>query len=365
MNWADAVPNFLIGLREGLEAGLVVSILLAALRKTAAPETADHRVSSAPVWLGVLGAVMVAGSFAAVLTFSTSVLSSRAQEAVGGLLSVLAVGLVTGMVFWMRRTAASLSAQLRGEVQRAVAVGAGALTITAFLAVGREGLETTLFLWTAVRASGSTAAPLVGAALGLAAAVVLCGLLYRRAVRLNVGVFFSRTAIALIVIAAGVLSYGLGDLQDAGLLSGQRWIAFDLTAHVDPNAWWVSIVTGATELAPKMTVLQVVAWLAYLAVVIPTFVHARPARGRRQFGSGQLTGGQLTGGQLTGGQPARSCHRARTAARTGPAPLGTAGRPTALGRGRGAGRRPGGGGGRGDRRPPRGQCVRQHGRHGN
>ena len=277
VTWADAVPNFLIGVREGLEAGLVVSILLAALRKTAAPESANHRVSSAPVWLGVLGAVMVAGSFAAVLTFSTSVLSSRAQEAVGGLLSVLAVGLVTGMVFWMRRTAASLSAQLRGEVQRAVAMGAGALTITAFLAVGREGLETTLFLWTAVRASGSTAAPLMGAALGLAAAVVLCWLLYRRAVRLNVGVFFNRTAIALIVIAAGVLSYGLGDLQDAGLLPGQRWIAFDLTAHVDPNSWWVSIVTGATELAPKMTVLQVVAWLAYLAVVIPTFVHARRA----------------------------------------------------------------------------------------
>jgi high-affinity iron transporter len=222
-----------------------------------------------------------------VLTFSTSVLSSRAQEAVGGLLSVLAVGLVTGMVFWMRRTAASLSAQLRGEVQRAVAMGAGALTITAFLAVGREGLETTLFLWTAVRASGSTAAPLMGAALGLAAAVVLCWLLYRRAVRLNVGVFFNRTAIALIVIAAGVLSYGLGDLQDAGLLSGQRWIAFDLTAHVDPNSWWVSIVTGATELAPKMTVLQVVAWLAYLAMVIPAFVHAgRTAAAARAAAAG-------------------------------------------------------------------------------
>ena len=287
VTWADAVPNFLIGLREGLEAGLVVSILLAALRKTAAPETANHRVSSAPVWLGVLGAVMVAGSFAAVLTFSTSVLSSRAQEAVGGLLSVLAVGLVTGMVFWMRRTAASLSAQLRGEVQRAVAMGAGALTITAFVAVGREGLETTLFLWTAVRASGSTAAPLMGAALGLAAAVVLCWLLYRRAVRLNVGVFFNRTAIALIVIAAGVLSYGLGDLQDAGLLPGQRWIAFDLTAQVDPNSWWVSIVTGATELAPKMTVLQVVAWLAYLAVVIPAFVHAgRTAAAARAAAAG-------------------------------------------------------------------------------
>ena len=305
MTWADAVPNFLIGLREGLEAGLVVSILLAALRKTAAPETANHRLSSAPVWLGVLGAVMVAGSFAAVLTFSTSVLSSRAQEAVGGLLSVLAVGLVTGMVFWMRRTAASLSAQLRGEVQRAVAMGAGALTITAFLAVGREGLETTLFLWTAVRASGSTAAPLMGAALGLAAAVVLCWLLYRRAVRLNVGVFFNRTAIALIVIAAGVLSYGLGDLQDAGLLSGQRWIAFDLTAHVDPNSWWVSIVTGATELAPKMTVLQVVAWLAYLAVVIPAFVRAgRTAAAARAAAAGTSTAPAVATATLSATRPA-------------------------------------------------------------
>ena len=234
MTWADAVPNFLIGLREGLEAGLIVSILLAALRKTASTGAEGRRVSSAPVWLGVLGAVMVAGSFAAVLTFSTSELSSRAQEAAEGLLSVLAVGLVTGMVFWMRRAAAGLSAHLRGEVERAMVVGAGALTVTAFLAVGREGLETTLFLWTAARASGDTVAPLVGAALGLATAVTLCWLLYRQAVRLNVGVFFSRTAIALIVIAAGVLAHGLGDLQEAGLLPGQRWIAFDLTAHVNP-----------------------------------------------------------------------------------------------------------------------------------
>ena len=256
-----------------------MSILLAALRKTASTgATGDRRLSSAPVWLGVLGAVAVAGSFAAVLTFSTSELSSRAQEAAEGLLSVLAVGLVTGMVFWMRRAAAGLSAHLRGEVERAVLVGAGALTVTAFLAVGREGLETTLFLWTAARASGTTAAPLIGAALGLAAAVTLCWLLYRQAVRLNVGVFFSRTAIALIVIAAGVLAHGLGDLQEAGLLPGQRWVAFDLTAHVDPNSWWISLITGATELSPKMTVLQVVAWVVYLAVVIPLFLRAgRPA----------------------------------------------------------------------------------------
>ncbi|HEV2635344.1 MAG TPA: iron uptake transporter permease EfeU [Actinocrinis sp.] len=285
MTWAEALPNLLIGLREGLEAGLVVSILLAALRKTAGE---NGRISSAPVWLGVLGAVMLAGSFAAVLTFSTGVLSSAAQEAVGGLLSVLAVGLVTAMVFWMRRTAASMTAHLRGEVEQAVTVGTGALAVTAFLAVGREGLETTLFLWTAAKASGSTLAPLVGAGLGLAAAVLLCTLLYRRAVRMNLGKFFNRTAPALIVIAAGVLAYGLGDLQDAGWLPGAQWVAFDLTAHIDPNSWWVSIITGVTELAPKMTVLQVVAWAVYLGTVLVAFVAAgRAAEAQRSAQAAQ------------------------------------------------------------------------------
>jgi high-affinity iron transporter len=281
VNVADAIPNLLIGLREGLEAGLVVSILLAALRKvTPSPAGGDDTdpparpLSSAPVWLGVAGAVALAGSFAAVLTFSTSTLSSSTQEAVGGSLSVLAVFLVTGMVFWMRRTARTLSKHLRGEVERAARIGAGALTITAFLAVGREGLETTLFLWTAAKASGQTVAPLAGAAVGIVAAVILCALLYRQAVKLNIGVFFNRTAIALIVIAAGVFAYGLGDLQDAGLLPGQAWVAFDLTSHIDPSSWWASIITGITELSPKMTVLQVTAWLAYLVVVIPTFVRA-------------------------------------------------------------------------------------------
>ena len=266
----------------------MVTILLAAVRKTSVLKkdgaraerasesgtTSEPSVSASPIWLGVLCAVTLAGAFAAVLTFSVKVLTSAGQEAVGGLLSVLAVCLVTGMIFWMRRTAATLSAHLRGEVERAAAIGAGALTLTAFLSVGREGLETTLFLWTAAKASGQTVGPLAGAAIGIAAAVVLCWLLYRRAVHLNVGVFFNRTAIALIVIAAGVLAYGLGDLQDAGWLPGHAWVAFDLTAHIDPGSWWASIITGITELSPKMTVLQVTAWLAYLVVVIPAFVNA-------------------------------------------------------------------------------------------
>jgi high-affinity iron transporter len=270
VNWADSIPNLLIGLREGLEAGLVVSILLAAVQKT--PRDDGKRASTAPIWLGVLGAVMLSGSFAAVLTYSTDVLSSTGQEAVGGLLSVLAVGLVTWMIFWMRRTARTLSAHLKEQVAQAAVIGTGALTITAFLAVGREGLETTLFLWTAARASGQTVAPLVGAAIGLAIAIAACWGLYRRALRLNIGVFFSRTAIALIVIAAGVLAYGLGDLQDAGLLPGHAWVAFDLSGHIDTGSWWVSIISGLTNLTPKMTVLQVVAWVTYLVVILWNFL---------------------------------------------------------------------------------------------
>ncbi|MBE7193614.1 MAG: FTR1 family protein [Gordonia polyisoprenivorans] len=274
MNWADAVPNLLIGLREGLEAGLVVSILLAALHKANATLPAGRQVSTAAIWLGVLGAVSLAGSFAAVLTYSTTILSSSAQEAIGGALSVVAVVLVTGMIFWMRKTARSLSGQLRGDVERALAIGAGALTLTAFFAVGREGLETTLFLWTAVKASGSTVAPLIGAAIGIVIAITLCWLLYRRAIHLDLGKFFTWTALALIVIAAGVLAYGLGDLQDAGLLPGSSWVAFDLSAHIDPTSWWVTLISGTTELTPKMTVLQIVAWAVYLVVVLTMFLRA-------------------------------------------------------------------------------------------
>jgi high-affinity iron transporter len=286
MTWGDIVPNLLIGLREGLATGLVVSILLAAVRRAASARADDghgHRrrsrkISAAPIWLGVLGAVMLSGSSAAVLTASTGGVSNHAQNAVGGPLSVFAVGLDTAMIFWMRRTATGLKAQLRGDMVRVAPIGAGALTITAFLAVGREGLGTTLFLWTAARAPGQRAGPLAGTAAGLAAAVVLCWLLYRAAVRLNVGVFFNRIAVALIVIAAGVLANGLGELQDGGLLPGQRWIAFDLAARARPGSWWVSLITGVTGLSPTMTVLQVVAWIAYLAVVIPLFAKAgRPA----------------------------------------------------------------------------------------
>lgn len=275
--WADGVPNLLIGLREGLEGGLVVSILLAAVRRSGSDR--DAGLSTRPIWLGVLAALVLSLGFGAVLTFSRSEMSTRAQEAFGGILSVIAVVLVTVMVFWMRRTARGLSGELNAKVDTAMRLGAGALAATAFLAVGREGLETALFLWTAVQASGSTVAPLLGAALGVAVAVLLCWLLYRRAIRIDLGAFFARTAIALIVIAGGVLAYGLGDLQDSGLLAGVKWVAFDLSGSIAPDAWWVTIVRGVTNLTPTMTWLQAVAYVVYIAVVLAVFLRARNEQG--------------------------------------------------------------------------------------
>jgi high-affinity iron transporter len=167
----------------------------------------------------VRGAVWLAGSVPAVLTFWVADLSSRAQEAVAGLLSVFAVGLVTWMIFWMRRTAAGLAAHLRGEVRRAALVGAGALTVTAFLAVGREGLETTLFLWTAARASGQTTAPLVGAAIGIAARSRCAGCCTGGRSGWNVGVFLTgpRSRASSLDRCRGA-RLRARDLQDAGLL---------------------------------------------------------------------------------------------------------------------------------------------------
>jgi high-affinity iron transporter len=297
VTWEGIVPNLLFGLREGLEAGLVVSILLAAVRRAASARPYGGQghdrqpgpTSRAPIWLGVLAAVMLSEGSAAVLTSSTGGVSSQAQNVVSGLLSICAAGMVTAMIFWIRHTAIFLNARRRGHVASVALPGAGALSMTAFLVVGRVGLATALFVWTAARAPGTAAGPVAGTIAGLAAATVLCWLLYRGAVTLNAGAFFNRAALALIVIAAGMLAYGLGDLQDAGLLPGQRWIAFDLTASAHPGSWWVSLITGVTNLSPAMTVLQVVAWIAYLGVVIAAFARAS----RSPAGPGTVTPGTV------------------------------------------------------------------------
>ncbi|MFD0410510.1 iron uptake transporter permease EfeU [Kitasatospora sp. NPDC127116] len=264
--WDEAFPSFLIGLREGLEAGLIVSILVATLVR------ADQRARLPQVWTGVAAAVALSLSFGAVLTFTAANLSGHAQEAFGGVLSLIAVGFVTAMVFWMRRSARTLSAEIKEKVRASLAMGAGALVLTSFLAVAREGLETSLFLWTNVRTAGESTGPLIGAALGLLLSAGLCWGLYRRALRMNLTRFFTITGIGLIVVAAGVLGYGLRDLQESGLIGGGTSYAFDLGGHLDASSWYATLVQGTLNLTVTMTVLQVVGYVAYLGIVMTLFV---------------------------------------------------------------------------------------------
>ncbi|MER6558216.1 iron uptake transporter permease EfeU [Streptomyces sp. NPDC001027] len=259
--------NYLIGLREGLEASLVVCILIAYLVKT------DRRDALKPVWAGIAVAVLIAMAFGSVLEFGSQELTFEAQEALGGSLSIVAVGLVTWMVFWMRRTARHLKAELHGKLDAALAMGTGALVATAFLAVGREGLETALFVWASVHAAGDgTPRPLIGVALGLATAVLLGWLFYRGALRINLAKFFTWTGGMLVVVAAGVLAYGVHDLQEADWIPGLTDKAFDVSDTIPPDSWYGTLLKGVFNFQPDPTVVQVTVWLLYLIPTLALFL---------------------------------------------------------------------------------------------
>ncbi|MGG8406474.1 iron uptake transporter permease EfeU [Streptomyces sp. 12297] len=264
--------NFLIGLREGLEASLVVCILVAYLVKT------GNRRQLTPLWAGVAIAVAVSLTFGALLQFGSSTLTFQAKEALGGTLSVLSVALVTWMVFWMRRTARHLKSELQDKLDAALAVGTGALVVTSFFAVGREGLETSLFIWTAVQATGDGIRPLIGALLGLATSVVLGWLFYKGALRINLAKFFRWTGAMLVVVAAGVLAYGIHDLQEADLLPGLHSLAFDISTTIPPDSWYGTLLKGVFNFQPDPTVLQVIVWGLYLMPVMGFFLTPERAR---------------------------------------------------------------------------------------
>ncbi|MGW7459261.1 iron uptake transporter permease EfeU [Streptomyces sp. NPDC054797] len=271
--------NYLIGLREGLEASLVVCILVAYLVKT------ERRDALRPVWLGIAIACGLSLAFGAMLEFGTQELTFEAQELLGGSLSIISVGLVTWMVFWMKRTARHLKAELHGKLDTALAMGTGALVATAFLAVGREGLETALFVWASVRASGEgSSAPLIGVLLGIATAIVLGYLFYRGALKINLAKFFTWTGGMLVIVAAGVLAYGVHDLQEARFLGGLNDRAFDVSAAVPPDSWYGTLLKGVFNFQPDPTVLQLTVWVLYLVPVLTLFLldRGRPPAAKPQ-----------------------------------------------------------------------------------
>jgi high-affinity iron transporter len=264
----------LIGLREGLEASMVVVILVAFLVKS------DRRDALKWVWLGVAAAILMTVTVFLVIQFSAYTITGLAAEAIAGIASLIAVTIVTTMVLWMRKAAAGLSTELRSEMSKALETGAMAVLTLAFLAVGREGVETALFM--VGYAEAETAWPLVGLVVGVLIAAIIAYGMYAGAVRINLAKFFKYTGVFLIVVAAGILSYGIGALQTVGWIPGLQSKAFDLTGWMNWSAAYGEIIQGVFNVTPTPTVLQLSAWLAYLVIVLfvflrPTAAPAKPA----------------------------------------------------------------------------------------
>ncbi|QBJ97641.1 iron transporter [Rhodococcus sp. ABRD24] len=256
----------LIGVREGLETGIVVMILVAFLVKS------ERRDALKWVWAGVGAAIAMVAVLFVAIHFGTSTVTGTAAELISGLASVIAVAIVTAMVLWMRTAAASISGHLKTGMGRALEVGPLAVAAMAFFAVGREGVETALLLVGYAENTDGSAWPLVGLLLGIVIAAVLTVLLYVGAVRIDFARFFRYTGVFLVVVAAGILSYGVRALQIAGPLPGGGTMAFDISSGFDTSSWYGTVLSGIFNFRPDPTVLQLLAWVVYLVVVLPLFL---------------------------------------------------------------------------------------------
>lgn len=264
------LANYLIGLREGLEAGLIVGILVAYLSKIGGRDLLRR------LWIGVGIAVAVSLAVGAALTWGPYALTHEAHELLGGVLSLIAVAMVTWMIFWMGSHGAGLSRELRGRVDAAVDRSWFALVLLGAISVGREGVETALFLWANVSGGSDPVTGTVGALLGIATAVVISWLISKGFVRFNLSAFFTWTGLFLILVAAGVLAYGIGDLQDAHVIPGDGAHAWNLSTLVPRSGWLGTVLGGIFNFTPAPTWGQVIAWTAY--VVIAVVLYARMLR---------------------------------------------------------------------------------------
>ena len=264
------LANLLIALREGLEAALVVSIIVAYLVKS------DRRDALPKLWLGVGLAALVPLVAGAIMTWGPKTLTFQAQEILGGTLSFVAVGLVTWMIFWMGKNARELKGELEGSLSKTLAEGGSGWGVVwiAVVAVGREGVETALFVWATVRSSIETSImqTTVGVVTGLVIAIVLGVLIYQGAVRINFRIFFATTGYFLVVVAAGIVAYGIGDLQEAGVLPGIMSHAWDLSSYLpastSPLHWLYVLLQAMFQFNLQPTVLQAVGWCLYIVPVL-------------------------------------------------------------------------------------------------
>jgi high-affinity iron transporter len=265
------LATFVIGLREGIEAALIIGIIAAFLRRNGRSDLLR------PVAAGVAVAVGICLAVAVGLQLLSASLEVGQQEALEVIVGIAAIGMVSYMLVWMRRNASAMKGRLEGATAQALAQGtAGALVAMAFLAVLREGFETAVFLLAAFNAAESPLGAGGGALLGILVAVGVGGAIYRGGARLDLRRFFRLTALVLVLVAAGLVASSIHAAQEVGWLTlgGQPVANLDLLA--DPNTPLAAMLTGVLGVRAEPTLAEALGWLVYL-VPMAAYV-LRPSR---------------------------------------------------------------------------------------
>ena len=269
---------FLIMLREGIEAALIVGIVAGFLKQS------GHSRLMPKVWLGVALAALMCLGVGYGIHSATGEIPQKEQEFVVGVIGLVAVAMLTYMILWMKKAARSMKRQLQDSVQTALNRGNGqgwALVGMAFLAVAREGLESVFFLLAVFQQSPTWSMP-VGAVLGLLAAVVIGALIYQGGMRLNLAKFFRWTGVFLIVVAAGLVAGSLRALHEAGVWNHLQEVVFDSSKYLHEDSPLGVLLGGFFGYTDHPTQGEVLAWLLYLVPVMIWFLHgSRPAAVQR------------------------------------------------------------------------------------
>lgn len=257
------ITTFVIGLREGLEAALIVGIIAAFLI------TNGDRRSLRRMWWGVAAAVSLSAGAAVSLHLAGRAMSFRAREIMEGVLAIVAAGGITYMIVWMRRHSPKLRTDLESKTEHALATGSAmALAGMAFVAVIREGLETAIFLLAALNSTDAPLQGALGAATGIVVSVALGYGIYRGGIRLDLGRFFKVTGIVLVLVAAGLVTTGIHDLAEAGVIDLLQRPMLDLTWLIAPGTVRSSLLTAFLGIQPVPTFAEVLAWLAFLVPMV-------------------------------------------------------------------------------------------------
>jgi high-affinity iron transporter len=253
------LPSFVIGLREGVEAALIVGIIASFLRQE------GRRDALRPMWLGVAAAIAICLAAGALLELLDEELPQRQQEGLETVVGVAAIGIVSFMIVWMRRHARGLSGQLRENARSALAAGStAALVAMAFFAVIREGLETVVFLLAVFQNADEPLTAGAGALLGIACAIAIGFAIYSGGVRINLARFFRITGFVLVLVAAGLVATTLHTAHEAGWLNVGQGQALDLTWLVVPGSWTSALLTGMLGWQPQPTYIELIGYLVFL-----------------------------------------------------------------------------------------------------